>query len=154
MQQMFKKETIDHVHYSLKLREHLINVFDIPADWLEASIARIKIGTETLMTAYGNDLPQEHNEIFRIGDAAILTYASFATLARANRAWCLKLPDVPNERVLATCVIDANTKKVHQLIQSIEDGPITTFETFYQRIAKLLMKNKSYFFVHPLTRFF
>lgn len=154
MKNLFKSESITNIHYTLLLREHLVNVFDLPANWLEASIKRIKMSTETLMVAYGRELPQEHNEIQRVGDAAILTYASFASLARANRSWCLKLPDTQHERVTASCVVDTNSKKVLALTQHIEDGPQKTFETFYQRVAKLLIKNKSYFFVHPLTRFF
>lgn len=150
----WKEETMDKYESNLKLLEHVVSVFDRPAGWLEASIQRLRIGANFLMTAHGRNLLKEHGEIQRLADTVTHIYASFACLVRANRAWILKLPEAEYERILAGCACDINTKHVKELMEKTENGPVEQVERHYQNIAKQLIKTKTYFPVHPLTRFF
>lgn len=145
---------MDKYESKLELTKNIVGEFDIHAGWLEASIQRLRIGANILMTAHGRNIFGEHQEIQRLAETVTLIYASFACLVRANRSWILRLPQGENERVLAGCCCDTNTKLVKRLMQHIEDGPMDPIDKHYQTIAKQLIKTKSYFPVHPLTRFF
>lgn len=145
---------MDKYESNLKILEHVVSTFDRPASWLEASIQRLRIGANVLMTAYGRNLLKEHGEIQRLADTVSHIYASFASLVRANRAWILKLPEGERERVLAGCACNINTKHVQELMGKLEAGPLDPVDKHYSNIAKQLIKTKSYFPVHPLTRFF
>lgn len=150
----FKEETMDRYESDLRLMENVVSEFDIVAGWLEASIHRLRIGANILMTAHGRNIYSEHQEIQRLAETVTYIFASFACLVRANRSWILKLPEGESERVLAGCSCDTNRKLVEDLMRHIEDGPMDPIDKHYQTIAKQLMKTKSYFPVHPLTRFF
>lgn len=154
LKNFFANESLDKYNSNLTIKESVVTEFDLPVSWLEASIERLRIGTSTLMEVHGRNLPKEHCEIQRLAEAATLNYVSYSSLLRANRSWVLQLPEAADERVIAGCICDANGKRVKQLMQCIEDGPLATFEVYYQHVTKMLIKNKSYFPVHPLTRFF
>lgn len=145
---------MDKYKSNLKLGEHVVNEFNKHAHWLEASIQRLRIGGSNLMSDHGRNLLQQHGDIQRLADAATCIYASFAALIRANRSWILRLPGAENERVLAGCCCDMLTKEVKQLMENTEEGPVVLARRNYLLIAKQLLKNKSYFPMHPLTRFF
>lgn len=138
---------------NLKLNEHVVMEFDTHASWLEASIQRLRIGANILMTAHGRNIFSEHHEIQRLAEAVTCIYASFACLVRANRSWILKLPEAANERVLSGCCCDTNTKHIKELMEHIESGPMDPLDKHYQTVAKEILKAKSYFPVHALSRF-
>lgn len=154
IKRFWKDESMDKYESNLRLLENVVSQFDRPASWLEASIQRLRIGANVLMTAYGRNLLKEHGEIQRLADTVSHIYASFACLVRANRSWILKLPETEQERMLAGCACDVNTKIVKELMEKAENGPIDQVDKHYLNIAKQLIKTKSYFPVHPLTRFF
>lgn len=145
---------MDKYKSDLNLIEHVVDEFDKHANWLDASIQRLRIGASNLMSDHGRNLLQQHGEIQRLADAVTCIYASFAALVRANRSWILKLPGAEHERILAGCCCDQLTKEVKQLMGTTEEGPIQLARRNHLLIAKQLLKNKSYFPVHPLTRFF
>lgn len=145
---------MDKYETNLQLMEHVVNTFDTQARWLEASIQRLRIGCNALMTAYGRNLLKEHGEIQRLAETSAYIYASFACLIRANRSWILKLPCAEQERVLSGVCCDTFTKQITEHMEKIADGPNDPVEKQYLTIAKQLIKRKSYFPVHPLTRFF
>lgn len=150
----WKEETMGKYESTLNLIEHVVSEFDIHAGWLEASIQRLRIGANILMTAHGRNIFYEHQEIQRLAETVSYIYASFASLVRANRSWILKLPEADNERVLAGCCCDINTKHIKELMEHIESGPMDPIDKHYQIIAKELMKTKGYFPVHALSRFY
>lgn len=154
MRRFWGDETMDKYKSNLRLIEHVVNEFDKHANWLEASIQRLRIGATNLMSDHGRSLLQQHGDIQRLAEAATYIYASFAALVRANRSWILKLPGAEQERVLAGCCGDMLAKEVKQLLEHTEDGPIILARRNYLLVAKQLLKTKSYFPVHPLTRFF
>lgn len=154
LQNFFRNESNNKFKSDLELHSKVSTDFDAPANWLEQSITRLRIGTSTLMTVFGRDLAKEHSEVQKLSEAAIYNYASFASLARANRSWILRLENAPFERALAGCLIKDNGEKIRSLMQYIEDGPTASFEPLYQNLSKIVVKNKAYFPVHPLTRFF
>lgn len=139
---------------NLKLMENVVNEFDTHASWLEASIQRLRIGANILMTAHGRNLFSQHQEIQRLAETVTYIYASFACLVRANRSWILRLPEADHERLLAGCCCDTNTKKIKVLMEHVESGPMDPIDKHYQTVAKELMKTKSYFPVHALSRFY
>lgn len=154
MEQMLKHHTVENVKYFLKIKKHLHPAMDLTSDWFEQSIARLKIGTDILLGQYGRDLPQQHIEILRLSDAAILNFITFACITRASRAFCLKLPNGEYERLLAGCISNTNRDEVKRLMLAVELGPHKSFDGFYQKVAKVVIKAKKYFPEHPLKRFF
>lgn len=154
LRSFWKEETMEKFQSTLQLTLHVIPEFDIHANWLEASIQRLRIGANILMTAYGRNLFSEHHEIQRLADTVTHIYASFACLVRANRSWILKLPEASNERLLAGCCCDMNARYIKELMEHIESGPLDPIDKHYQTVAKELMKTKSYFPVHALSRFY
>lgn len=145
---------MDKYESNLQLMEHVVSPFDTQAKWLESSIHKLRIGCNALMTAHGRNLLKNHGEIQRLGETATYIFASFACLIRANRSWILKLPGAVQERVLSGVCCDTFTKQIKEHLESIDDGPNDPVEQQYSTIAKQLIKTKSYFPVHPLTRFF
>lgn len=154
LKNFFRNETNNKFTSLLELHDKFDYNFDLPATWLEHAITRLRVGTNTLMSVFGRDLAKEHSELQKLSEAAIYNYASFASLVRANRTWILKLEHGSFERVLAGCLIRDNGERVKNLMQYIEDGPTASFEPLYQNLSKIVVKNKAYFPVHPLTRFF
>lgn len=147
------EENMDKYQSDMRIVEHVVSEFDLHARWLEASIQRLRVGVNNLMTHYGRNLLNHHNEIQRVSEAATLIYASFACIVRANRSWILRLPGAEQERILAGCCCDMFAKQVKHLLERSEDGPLILLQKNYHLIAKQLLKSKSYFPVHPLTRF-
>ncbi|XP_031616512.1 complex I assembly factor ACAD9, mitochondrial-like [Contarinia nasturtii] len=153
LQSFYKEETMDKYESNLNLMENVLAVFDIHARWVEASIQRLRIGSSNLMETYGRNLFTQHQEIQRLSETVTYIYASFASLVRANRSVILRLPHAEFEHTLAGCSCDMNTQKVKELMEHIESGPLHPIDKHYQTIAKQVIKNKSYYPVHPLTRF-
>lgn len=154
MRRFWSDETMDKYKSTLSLTENVVDEFDKHANWLEASIQQLRIGARNLMSDHGRDLLQQHGEIQRLAEAVAYIYASFAALVRANRSWILRLPGAEQERVLAGCCCDMLTKQVKQLMETTEEGPIVLARRNHLLIAKQLLKTKSYFPLHPLTRLY
>lgn len=154
LRQFWREETMDKYQSNMQLFEHVVKEFDTHAHWLEASMQRLRIGTKNLMTHYGRKLLNQHRDIQRLAEAATYNYASFACLVRANRSWILKLPGAEQERVLAGCCGDMYHRLVKDLMVITEHGPIIAHHRNYQLISKQMLKTKTYFPVHPVTRFF
>lgn len=154
MRKLWTDENMEKYESNLNLFTNVVKEFDKHANWLEASIQRLRIGSKNLMTFHGRKLLQEHRDVQRLADTVIQIYASFACLSRANRSWILKLPGAEQERVLAGCCGDMSHRYVRELMEFTEDGPIVAQHRNYELIAKQMIKSKSYYPVHPLTRFF
>lgn len=154
IRRFWSEETMDKYESNLRLMEKVVKEFDTHANWLEASIQRLRIGANNLMTYHGRKLLSEHADIQRLAEAATYIYASFACMVRANRSWILKLPGAEQERILAGCCGDMLSKQVRELMVTTEAGPLVVADRNYLLIAKQMLKTKSYFPVHPLTRFF
>lgn len=154
LQNLFRGESVNKFNSTLALSTKVVGEYDLHAHWMESSIARLRLGTSELLTLFGKEVIREHGEVQKLGEAAILTYTSFAALVRGNRSWILKFKDAPYERIMAACLIRDNGERVRELMQHIEDGPEETFETQYQSLTKIMLKSQSYNLVHPLFRFY
>lgn len=153
MKLLWTQETMDKYESDLNLMQHVVPEFDSHAHWIESSIQRLRVGASMLMEVYGRNLFAQHQEIQRLAETVTHIYASFASMVRANRSWILKLPGTEQERILAGCLCDTSTKHVRDLMEHVESGPLHTIDKHYQTVAKQVIKSKSYFPVHPLTRF-
>lgn len=154
LQNLFRGESVNRFNSALALPTKLVDCYDLHANWMESSIARLRIGTSQLLTLFGKEVIREHGEVQKLGEAAICNYISFAALVRGNRSWVLKFKDAPYERLMAACLIRDNSERVLKLMEHIEDGPEETFETHYQSLTKIMLKSESYNLVHPLFRFY
>lgn len=154
LQSFFRGESVNKFDSTLDLPGKVVPEYDIHANWLESSIARLRIGSSGLLMLYGKEVTGEHGEIQKLGDASIMNYVSLAALARGNRSWILKFKDAPYERLMAACLMQDNAARVKKLMEHIEQGPEETFETHYQSLTKIMVQSKSYNLVHPLFRFY
>lgn len=149
-----KQDSIDNVELKLNIKEHLHMSLDMPIKWFEESVARLSLGTEIVMTEYARDLLQQHVKIARLADAAILNYASMASLSRASRSICHKFETAPIEHALAGLVCEDSRANVLRLMKQIESGMQVSFDLYYQKVSKMMMKDRKYFAEHPLSRYF
>lgn len=151
---MQRHQTIEDAELKLNIINHLHPAFDFSSKWFEQSVARLQMGTRILMIDYARDLPQQHCKILRLANAGILCYVSMAVLSRASRSMCHKFETASMEHSIAGLVCKENSSIVLDLMQQIEIGPSHSFDTYYQKVAKMVIKEKKYFAEHPLTRFF
>lgn len=151
---LLQHDSIDKVDLKLKIKQHLHMSLDIPITWFEESVARLELGTRIVMTDYARDLLQQHMKIARLADAAILNYASMATLSRASRAICHNFETATIEHALAGLVCEESRASVLRLMKELESSSQVSFDLFYQKVSKMMMKDKKYFAEHPLSRYF
>lgn len=151
---MKQGSTIDKVELKLNIKKHLHPALDKPIKWFEESVGRLNLGTNLLMTEYAKELPQEHCKILRLADAGILNYVMMATLARVSRAVCHKFQTATAEQYIAGLVCEEHRTTILRLMKELDSGPQNSFDPYYQKVSKMLLKEKKYFTEHPLTRFF
>lgn len=72
MRRLWGDETMDKYKSDLRLIEHVVNEFDKHANWLEASIQRLRIGATNLMSDHGRNLLQQHGDIQRLAETGTL----------------------------------------------------------------------------------
>lgn len=154
IQSLFRGESVDKFNSTLYLPDKVISEYDLHANWLESSVARVRLGSIALLQLFGKEIIHEHGEVQKLGDAATMNYTSLAALTRGNRSWILRNKDAPYERLVAACLMRDNANSVKQMMEHIHDGPEETFETHYQTLSKIMMKSEGYFLVHPLFRFY
>lgn len=118
------------------------------------TIVLLRLGSSNLLKIEARDLPKQHIEIQKIGDAAISIYASYASLLRADRSLKLKLPNALDEVLLAQTICDLNSVEVNRLMDYISDGPVRTFSKYHEYITQTMLEKDSNFPVHPLTSLF
>lgn len=151
---MNQESTIDKVKLKLDIRKHLHPGLHKSIKWFEESVARLNIGTNILMTEYAKELPQEHCKILRLADASILNYVMMATLARVSRTVCHKFETTEAEQYIAGLVCEEHRTTILHLMKELDCGPQNSFDPYYQKVSKMLLREKEYFTQHPLTRFF
>lgn len=127
---------------------------DPAAQWLEYSIIRLQIGTETLLTRNGVQVMDKQVEVLRLSESAQLVYAMFASVSRASRAYCIGLQHSDYEMLISSAFCFDAMKTVKRLVTDINEGPYLTNDINHQKIAKQIFKAKGYFSVHPLKRNF
>lgn len=156
MMKMLLKQTstIEHVDLKLNIKRNLHHSLDTPIKWFEESVGRLNIGANILMTDYARDLPQQHVKLGRVADAGILNYVTMATLARASRAICHKFDTATTEHAIAGLVSEEHRATILRLMKELDEGPYVSFDAYYQKVSKMLMKEKKYFAEHPLSRYF
>lgn len=149
-----RQNTIDQPKLTLKIKKHLHPTLDLSIQWFEESLARVQLGAQILMTDYAKDLLQQHVKVGRLADGAILNYVSMASLARSSRALCLKFKSASTEHCLAGLICEESRARILHLMKEIEGGKYTSFDGYYQKVSKMLTKEKQYFPEHPLSRYF
>lgn len=151
---MFEDTNIENPKITLNLAHHLHQTLFHPAHWLEHSIQRLKIGTETLLSRHGTDILKKQMDVERLSLAAIHTYGIFACLARASRSYCIGLQHSDIELIMAATYSFDAMKLIKSQVTEIHQGSSYVNDLQYQRIAEHLFKFKGYFAPHPLTRNF
>lgn len=146
--------SIENIKLHLNIKRHLHHSLDFPIKWFEESVGRLNIGVEIVMTEHARHLPQQHCKILRLADIGILNYVTMATLARASRAICHKFDSAPAEHAIAGLISDNHRVTILRLVKELDEGPYHSFDGYYQKVSKLLVKEKKYFTEHPLSRYF
>lgn len=148
---MFDRRNIENPKRTLNINEYLHPSLDPAACWLEESILRHQLGTETLLSRYGPEIMQKHIEIIRIAESAILIYAMFASISRASRAYCIGLKYADYEMLTtSTFILDASVR-VKELAIEIAKGPFATNDSNLLELSKQVLKSRGYFLEHPTT---
>lgn len=151
---LHQHSTIENVELTLNTKQFLHPSLDHSIKQFEESVGRLDLGVKGLLTAFARDLPQQHSKILRLADVAIMNYVSMAVLARASRAICLKFESATVDHVLAGLICEEHHAKVWNLMKTLDTGVANSFDAYYQKVAKMLIKEKKCFTEHPLTRYF
>lgn len=149
-----RHSTIDNVELTLNTKKFLHMSLDHSIEMFEKSVGRLNLGVESLLSAFARDLPQQHCKILRLAEAAILNYVSMAALARASRAVCLKFESASSEHALAGLICEEHHANVLRLMKTLDTEMLSSYDAYYQKVAKMLIKEKKCFTEHPLTRYF
>lgn len=145
---------MDNPKITMNLGYNLHPSLDPAAQWLEQSIKRIQIATEVGLARYGPGIIERQLDVIRLTDAVVLSYAMFASVARASRAYCIGLRNADYEMLIANAFCLDATEKIKQLTKEIENGEYLSNDNNLAKIAKQTFKSKGYFSEHPLTRNF
>lgn len=148
------QHNIDEPKSDLNLNHFLHPSLDPAAQWLEHSVVRLQSATETLLSRYGVQIMDKQVEVKRLTDCAVLTFAMFASVARASRAYCIGLQHADHEMMMASTFSYDSMRVVRQCVGTMQEGPYLTNDMHHQKISKQLFKSKGYFAVHPLMRNF
>lgn len=132
----FKGRSVERVDTDLYLRENVHPSFESTMYQLEQSILRMHVGTEILLHRYGTDASERHMDIRKLGESAIRNYASFASVARASRAYCIGVRYSAYETVAAACVVDSGANRILEMMLKIKNDQ--KIDEKYQRIAELM----------------
>lgn len=151
---MFKRSSLQSPKLTLKLNEYLHPSLQLAARHLEESVVRLQLGAEILLSRHGNQILEKQVEVIRLADAAILTYAMYATISRASRAYCIGTRHSDLEILTANVFALETTEKVLTLMNDIAKGPYLTNDANLQTIAKEMFNSRGYFYVHPTTQNF
>lgn len=151
---LFVTQNIDAPKSTLNLSHSLHPSLDPAAQWLEHSILRLQTSTETILTRYGLQAMDKQVELRRLAESATLIYATFATVARASRSYCIGLQHADFEMVAANAFALDTMQRVKQLAVEMRDGPYMNSDMNRQRLAGQVFKSGGYFAVHPLQRNF
>lgn len=149
-----KTYDIDNIKTGMDLKKHVHITMDHHTKWFDQSVGRQQVGCEGLMYEYGQELPKEHVKISKLANIGILNYATMASISRANRAICLKSQSAPIEHLLSGCISSRNRFLVKELVIDMTQSTIDSFDPYFQKLAKMMIKEKKYFPEHPLSRFF
>lgn len=151
---LFEMQSVENPKSSMNLNHHLHPSLDPAAQWLEHSIVRLQTGTETLLSRYGVEILDKQVEIMRLSECAVLTFAMFASVARASRAYCIGLQHSDYEMLMSSAFSYDSMRAIKQRALDMREGPYLTNDRSHQKISKQLFSSKGYFAVHPLTRNF
>ena len=151
---IFDQQSIENPKNTLNLNHYLHPTLDPAAQWLEHSILRLQAATENVLSRHGAQILDKQVDIQRLSVCAIQIYAMFASIARSSRAYCIGLQHSDYEMLIASSLSFEGMTLIKKISLDIRDGPFVTSDSHYQKIAKQLFKNKSYFPAHPLTRNF
>lgn len=151
---LFETQSVENPKSTLSLNHYLHPSLDPAAQWLEHSVIRLQTSTETLLSRYGVQIMDKQVEIMRLSECAVLTYAMFATVARASRAYCIGLQHSDFEMLMSSAFSYDSMRAIKQRALDMREGPYMTNDMNHQKISKQLFKSKGYFAVHPLTRNF
>lgn len=151
---LFETQNIDDPKSTMNLNHFLHPSLDPAAQWLEHSVVRLQLATETLLSRYGVQIMDKQVDIKRLTECAVLTFAMFASVARASRSYCIGLEHADYEMLMASTFSYDGMRTVRQLVVDMQEGPYMTNDLNHQKISKQLFKSKGYFAVHPLVRNF
>lgn len=154
IKRLFENTNIENPKSTLNLNHHLHQSLDHPSHWLEHSIIRLKIATETLLGRHGAEIFNKQIEVERLSEAAVYIYAMFASLARSSRSYCIGLQHADDEMVIAAAFCYDAMKLIKNRVTDIHLGTNFVPDSYNVRIGKQLFNSKGYFPVHPLTRNF
>ncbi|KAJ6640067.1 Complex I assembly factor ACAD9, mitochondrial [Pseudolycoriella hygida] len=151
---LYDNKNIENLKQTLHVNHYLHPTMDPAAQWLEFSILRLFIASETLLARHSVQIMDKQIEVRRLSECAISTYAMFASVSRASRSYCIGLQFCDFEMLIASAFSFDHMLKVLQLVRDIHEGPYMTNDMNYVKISKQIFKEKGYFSIHPLTRNF
>lgn len=123
IRKLFKGPSIENVNCDLHLEQFVHPSFEETIRLVESSILRMHAATEMLLHRYKTDATERHMDVRRLGEAAILNYAMFASVSRASRAYCIGLRYSVYETVMATSLVERDENRVLDLMLAIKNAP-------------------------------
>ncbi|ESO10212.1 hypothetical protein HELRODRAFT_185321 [Helobdella robusta] len=137
---------------TLKLYQHVHPDLSVCAESLEVRVLKLKHLVTKYWTTYFNELQEQQMALKRFADIAIHAYAVISCLARATRSKAIGLQHADQEIMIARSVVLKYLKKIDDDIQNLDLGEHSNGDTELKKISEHVMKNGSYYPVHPLTR--
>lgn len=130
---------------NLELFEYLHPSFEEYCFCLESTLARLEMASEMVFTRYGEDAMQQTLHFLRLGEAAILAYSMFASLARASRSYCVGLKFSKHDTVFGTAACQYGMESALQLLQAIRDDEKDQQDSAFGKLAESIMSKGNYY---------
>ncbi|KAG5684437.1 hypothetical protein PVAND_013671 [Polypedilum vanderplanki] len=165
-----KRNILDHPFFFFNRLKHEISIEDPKlklelwhylhpslrpaANYLEASVYRLRASIEILLGRYGTQIFNHPSEIASVADIAMMCYAIFASSSRASRSYCVGIRNGDQEMFLSNAFGYDLSLRVKELARNIDRGEYGTSMHTYKFVGEKLLENKKYHFEHPTTRNF
>lgn len=154
LSQYFDRRDLENPQLKLNLAHYVHPSLEPPAQFLEKSVLRLQMCSETLLGRHGQYIIEKQVDVCRIADISILLYAMCASISRASRSYCIGLKNANYENLIASIYNAEACETIKSIAFDIAKGSIITCDDSHQKVAKQLFQNKGYFCEHPLTRNF
>lgn len=134
--------TIEHIESKMFLWHYLHPTFKEQAENLEFSILRLRYASEILLNRYGESVGERESEIEKLGEAAMLNYAMFASCGRASRSYCIGLQYSAHETILAESFSQIGTEHVLKTALNFKHKRNEYYEQYKVIVENILKSQK------------
>nr|XP_018911521.1 PREDICTED: acyl-CoA dehydrogenase family member 9, mitochondrial-like [Bemisia tabaci] len=137
---------------TLKLHQYVHPSLKDASTQLERTVLRFKLCVLVALTKDGMNIMDNHLNLKRLSELAVLSYAMTAVISRASRSYCCGTQNHDHEMLLAESFVKDMCEAIDYVIGEILESPTQNTDETSVKIADNIFKFKGYAAEHPVQR--